>query len=126
MPRKPSRKTLVRNLDKVWSQAVREKADSQCEHCGKVSPLNSHHFYSRSVYSVRWDIENGFCLCVGCHVFSSKFSAHKTPAEFVEWARETRSDEWYESLKDRKNTVRKFKNFDLEELLSEIKSHTSR
>jgi len=39
----------------------------------------------------------------------------------VEWARETRSDEWYESLKDRKNTVRKFKIFDLEELLKEVR-----
>ena len=122
MPKKPSRKTLVRNLDKVWSQAVREKADSQCDHCGKVGPLNSHNFYSRSVYSVRWDIENGFCLCVGCHVFSSKFSAHKTPAEFVEWASEVRGDKWYESLKDRKNTIRKFKNFELEELLEEVRA----
>ena len=120
--KKPNKKTLTKNLDKVWAEAVKQKANFQCEYCGKVTPLNSHHFYSRSIRSVRWDVDNGFCLCVGCHIFSSKFSAHKTPAEFVEWAIEKRGQEWYDIVKERKNTIKKFATFELEELLEEIKN----
>lgn len=91
-----------------------------CEKCAKLSPLNAHHFYSRSIRSVRWDTDNGFCLCVGCHVFSSNFSAHKTPAEFVEWAIDRRGDEWYNELKDKKNTLSQYKDVDFEELMGSI------
>jgi len=120
--KKPKRKIISNKLDKVWAEAVKQKADFQCEYCGKVKPLNSHHFYSRSIRSVRWDVDNGFCLCVGCHVFSSKFSAHKTPAEFVEWAIEKRGQEWYDIVKNKKNTIKKFAIFELEELLEKIKN----
>ena len=47
-------------------------------------------------------------------MFSSKFSAHKTPAEFVEWAIEKRGQEWYEDLKGRKNLIMKYKDSDVE------------
>jgi len=112
------KKSLIKKLDKAWSDKVREYG--MCEKCHKTSPLNAHHFYSRAVRSVRWDVENGFCLCVGCHVFSSKFSAHKTPAEFIEWAIEKRGEAWYESLKERKNAQRKYIDADEKELLNAI------
>ena len=92
-----------------------------CEVCHKTKPLNAHHFYSRSIRVVRWDIDNGFCLCVGCHVFSSKFSAHKTPAEFVEWAIDKRGITWYEDLKERKNSLIKLRDSDYEDLIKTIK-----
>lgn len=112
------KKALIKKLDNMWSKKVREYG--MCEKCHKTSPLNAHHFYSRSIRAVRWDISNGFCLCVGCHVFSSKFSAHKTPAEFVEWAIEKRGEEWYNEIKDRKNTLEKYKDGDVEQLMEEM------
>ena len=112
------KKSNITKLDKSWSEKVREYG--MCEKCHKLSPLNAHHFYSRSVRSVRWDTDNGFCLCVGCHVFSSNFSAHKTPAEFVEWAIDRRGDEWYNELKDKKNTLSQYKDVDFEELMGSI------
>lgn len=112
------KKSLIKKLDLAWSKKVREYG--MCEKCAKLSPLNAHHFYSRSIRSVRWDTDNGFCLCVGCHVFSSNFSAHKTPAEFVEWAIDRRGDEWYNELKDKKNTLSQYKDVDFEELMGSI------
>ena len=106
------KRPLIKKLDTAWSDRI--KQFGCCEVCGKIKPLNAHHFYSRSIRVVRWDVDNGFCLCVGCHVFSSKFSAHKTPAEFVEWAIEKRGKSWYDDLKDKKNSVTKYidKDFD--------------
>ncbi|MDP7608506.1 MAG: hypothetical protein QF814_02110 [Candidatus Marinimicrobia bacterium] len=112
------KKNLIKKLDKAWSDKVREYG--MCEKCHKPTRLNAHHFYSRAIRSVRWDIDNGFCLCVGCHVFSSKFSAHKTPAEFVEWAIEKRGEEWYESVKARKNSVIKYFDADVKDLIIKI------
>ena len=107
------KKLLIKKLDTAWSDRI--KQFGCCEVCGKIKPLNAHHFYSRSIRIIRWDVDNGFCLCVGCHVFSSKFSAHKTPAEFVEWAIDQRGKDWYEQLKWKKNRMIKYidKDFDL-------------
>lgn len=112
------KKSNIKKLDKSWSEKVREYG--MCEKCHKLSPLNAHHFYSRSVRSVRWDTDNGFCLCVGCHTFSSKFSAHKTPAEFVEWAIERRGKKWYDRLKKRKNQTVKYIDDDVDRLIDEL------
>ena len=112
------KKSNIKKLDKSWSEKVREYG--MCEKCHKLSPLNAHHFYSRSVRSVRWDTDNGFCLCVGCHTFSSQFSAHKTPAEFVEWAIERRGKKWYDSLKKRKNQTVKYIDDDVDRLIKEL------
>jgi len=112
------KKTLIKKLDQAWAKKV--KANGFCEKCGKTTRLNAHHFFSRSCRTVRWDLDNGFCLCVGCHTFSSTFSAHKTPAEFVEWAIEKRGQEWYDELKYRKNSIMKYKDYDFETLLDGI------
>ncbi|QDP61139.1 MAG: hypothetical protein Unbinned3325contig1000_24 [Prokaryotic dsDNA virus sp.] len=116
------KKALSKKLDKLWSDKVKEYG--MCEYCHKTKNLNAHHFYSRSIRSVRWDIDNGFCLCVGCHVFSSSFSAHKTPAEFVEWAVEKRGIRWYKTVKERKNTVVKLTDDDYEEIALKLKQTT--
>lgn len=113
------KRTLIKKLDTAWSNRI--KQFGVCEVCGKNKPLNAHHFYSRSIRVVRWDINNGFCLCVGCHVFSSKFSAHKTPAEFVEWAIEKRGDDWYNDLKIKKNTPQKFIDADFDNIIEGLK-----
>ena len=109
------KRVLIKKLDTAWSDRI--KQFGCCEVCGKIKPLNAHHFYSRSIRVVRWDVDNGFCLCVGCHVFSSKFSAHKTPAEFVEWAIEKRGKSWYDDLKDKKNSIIKYIDKDYDSLM---------
>ena len=55
--------------------------------------------------------------------FSSKFSAHKTPAEFVEWAIEKRGIQWYEDLKERKNSMIKYVDADYDGLIKIIDNY---
>lgn len=98
---KKSKKTEINKVDKLWADAVKKLAGNKCEYCGKTSPLNSHHIFSRSKKSTRWNINNGICLCVGHHTFSSSFSAHKTPAEFIEWIKEKRGEKWYAELRQK-------------------------
>lgn len=93
------KKPQIKKLDDLWSKKIKDIAGWECEHCGKTSRLNSHHIFSRSNQAIRWEIPNGICLCVGCHTFSSVFSAHKTPLEFVDWLREVRGEKWEASLR---------------------------
>lgn len=93
--------------DSNWSYMVKELAGNKCEYCGKTEYLNSHHIFSRSNHAVRWYLPNGICLCSGHHTLKSDFSAHKTPADFVEWIKEYRGMEWYEDLRMRARTVAK-------------------
>ena len=112
------RAKLRKKLDLLWSVKVKE--GGRCEKCGKTTYLNAHHFYSRSSLSTRWDLNNGFCLCSLHHTLGSKFSAHKTPADFVDWAIELRGDDWINNLRDKHNTIVKYSIKDLEEMLYEL------
>ena len=117
--RKSKRKQMTDRLDKLWSHAVKQRVGFKCEYCGKESYLNSHHVFSRSNFSTRWDLSNGFCLCAGCHTLKN-FSAHKAPLEFAEWMIEQRGQEWYDDLKRRAHMVIKFSIMDLEEIAGRL------
>ena len=123
MPKHPSRKTLVRNLDKAVSEYIRNR-DEYCVVCGSPKNLTNGHLFSRIAYSTRWDVSadgNNHCQCLSCN-FKHEFD----PYPFSEWYRQKFGEEKYHELHRRYKTVRKFKNYELEELLDEIKSHLSR
>jgi 5-methylcytosine-specific restriction endonuclease McrA len=94
---RPAAKT--KKADSGWAKAVKERDGFLCVYCGGDTNLNSHHIFSRSHQGLRYDINNGITLCSKHHVFSTEFSAHKTPAEFIEWVKEKKGLEWYESLR---------------------------
>lgn len=113
-------KGIDKKLDDAWSLLVKLRAGMKCEYCGKTSYLNSHHIYSRSKKSTRWDVQNGVCLCVGHHKFSSRFSAHKTPLEFIDWLINKKGDDFVTRLRIKSNTASKLHKFEKEILLKEL------
>lgn len=126
MKPKPKRKVVKKGLaDQLWRDIVRIKAGSKCEYCGKQSSLNSHHIFSRSRLNLRWDVDNGVCLCVTHHVFGN-FSAHKSPIDFVEWLREKRGEEWYERLRKKSREIIKADNNYKLVIIEELKSKIER
>jgi hypothetical protein len=87
MLKKPSRKTLVKNLDSIFSTYIRRKDAIDdiaiCVTCGKkdhYKNLQCGHFMSRSNYSTRWDENNVGVQCYGCNISRSgeqfKFSLY--------------------------------------------------
>lgn len=109
-------------LDEAWSLLVKLEAGNKCEieGCEFKPTLNSHHIYSRANKSVRWDVTNGVCLCVGHHTMSSGFSAHLTPLEFRDWLYEYYGEEYMEDLRYRANQTKKWTKYEKEELLNEL------
>ena len=111
---------LDKKLDTAWSKLVKKKAGNMCEYCYKTTGLNSHHIYSRSNRSVRWDVKNGVCLCAYHHALSSKFSAHKTPIEFILWLEDKKGKDFIMLLRLKANSISKLATFEKEIILNEL------
>ena len=76
MSKKPSRKTIVNNLDKVFSEYIRRRYAknniAECITCGKKDHwknLQAGHFMSRKHYATRWSEENVEVQCMACNVY---------------------------------------------------------
>jgi hypothetical protein len=94
------KKVRISKYDKLWSALVR-KRDGRCLYalCNKTEFLNAHHFKGRSCKSTRLMLANGVSLCSAHHVFSSEFSAHKTPEKFDRWFKKTYPDRYKAIIK---------------------------
>ena len=76
--RKPKRKTLIKKLDKIFSEYIRRKyADKKgivsCYTCGekaywKGEGMQNGHFISRRSRILRWDERNCRIQCYSCNV----------------------------------------------------------
>lgn len=61
-------KAIKKALDNVWRDTIHKIYGGVCSACGK-SGVQAHHFFGRKAYpSVKWDVDNGVALCVGCHI----------------------------------------------------------
>ena len=111
---KISKKGLKRKLDKLVSEITRKKG--KCEHCKKSEKLQTAHIFSRTYNSTRFYPDNLLCLCAGCHWFF-----HKNPILFGEWVKKYLGKKKYESLKLRKEQIKKWTITELEEIYKRLK-----
>jgi hypothetical protein len=112
-----------RTLDDIWSEIIKIKAGNKCEfeNCTKTTYLNSHHIFSRTNLSLRWDINNGICLCSGHHLLKND-SAHKAPIEFIEWLKIKRGENWYNYLRKKyRENSKKIDYLEIKKELEKIK-----
>ena len=77
MKKKLTRSKLVKKLDSIFSQYIRQKdADNNmatcftCDKVDDVKSLQNGHFQSRKHYSTRWDEINCQVQCPKCNVFN--------------------------------------------------------
>ena len=76
MPRKVSRKNLIKKLDTIFSQYIRlrntKNEMAKCVTCGKEDHwkrMQAGHFIGRKHYATRWDKQNVQVQCVACNVY---------------------------------------------------------
>jgi hypothetical protein len=76
-----SKTELNRLCEKLWGHLIR--SIGYCEKCGKRETLQAAHVKPKGKFrgSLKWDLQNGICLCYGCHLHW----AHKDPLGFTEW-----------------------------------------
>jgi hypothetical protein len=116
--------TTDKNILILWSKLVKLRAGNKCERCGATKFLQSHHIYGRTNYNLRYDLDNGCCLCAGHHKFF-KDSAHNDPLGFTEFMIEKRGMEWFLKLKDKafKDVIKRDKTLIEEALKKEMEKY---
>lgn len=98
-----------RRCDRLWAMAVRRRAESLCEFCGKPGS-DAHHMVSRSAVYLRHSITNGVFLCKGCH-----FRFHKKESLFLwEWMKVARPNDWA-YVNEHRNTLCKSQDYTIVE-----------
>lgn len=113
--KKPTRKSLTRKLDKACSDIIR--SIGKCAYCGNedYSKLQAAHVFSRSIRSVRWELNNIVCLCAKCH-----FWVHAHPILWAEFVRDYLGSYKYQNLKLQANMIKKWSIKELEDLLKAL------
>ena len=120
-------KSPTRKLDdyllSLWRVIVKLRAGYKCEYCGSTKNLNSHHVFSSTNYALRYDVDNGVCLCVNHHVYG-KEATHNSPVVFA-FTLEKRGQQWYDDLlaTSREHTGKKVDKEAVKEILEQIKKN---
>lgn len=91
-----SKKAWKERCDRLFSMAIRERGS--CERCGAsyYPDLQCAHIVSRKYLGVRWDWDNAFCLCKGCHYWG-----HANPLEWDEFVESKIGADAYADIKRR-------------------------
>lgn len=95
-----------KELDTLWSKAVKSRAGNKCERCPKIEPLQSHHCIGRRNKTLRHVVSNGCCLCAGCHFF-----AEQNGIAFAKWILEKRGEQWWTDLVTYGREIKCFKDY---------------
>lgn len=112
--KKTARQKLIENLDELFSKIIRTRANYTCERCGrKDGVMQCCHVYSRKVLGLRWDLQNAFCGCGGCHIFFW----HSSPIEAFIWFENRYGKERLDYLNKQKQVCKKYSMQDLQFLL---------
>jgi len=115
--KKSARKKLIERLDTLVSIYIRRR-DGECVICGSKQRLTNGHVFSRDTYITRWDLmEDGNCHCQ-CWPCNYRHEFDTYP--FHTWYRNRFGDEKFAELYKRYRTIKKFKDFELEELIGEV------
>lgn len=75
-----ARRATVKELDQLAREVVFARDGNKCRKCGRTERLQWCHVYSRRYRWLRWDTNNSFCGCAGCHL-----TWHHRPTEGAQW-----------------------------------------
>lgn len=109
--KKLSRVALVRKLDTVFFRYIRER-DKKCVVCGSTDRLTCGHLFSRIAHSTRWSELNCHAQCWPCN-YKHEFD----PYPMTSWFIKKFGQDTYDKIHLEYATPRKFKDFELEELI---------
>ena len=119
MPKKPSRKSIVKKLDTVFSQYIRKRFAvneiAKCVTCGKQAhwkELQAGHFMSRKHYSTRFDETNVQVQCSGCNVFR-----YGEQFKFGMYLEDAYGKGTAEALQQKSREITKFSDIHLKEMI---------
>jgi len=130
MARKISRKGIIKKLDDLIRDHLKETREKYCVVCGKSMDwfhpqncpfgLQVSHYISRDYKALRWDLKNVEPMCIGCN-----YRHDKNPAPYTLYMIEKYGTERIEYLNEKRQKERAspkpIKVFELVELYEKLK-----
>lgn len=89
--KKPTRAQMVKKADAIFGRIVRSVGYCQSGRDSHAGALQCAHGFSRRYHVTRWNSENAWCLCQGCHLFFTM-----RPEEWQMWMESALGDRYYE------------------------------
>jgi hypothetical protein len=83
----------VKELDALCREIVFERDGGMCRDCKLKPAVDWSHVYSRRYKWLRWDLDNSFASCKGCHL-----DWHARPSENGVWWEDEIGTERYRAL----------------------------
>ena len=118
--KKTQRKILVKKLDELSKEVVRQRDGNTCQRCQKWCEGSGRHVSHvipvSGGHRLRWDVQNMKILCYHCHINWW----HKNPMKAYEWFSTAFPERW-EYLQEQEGMY-KFTITELEELVVKLKS----
>ena len=111
MPKKASRKTLIKKLDAVFSKYIRAR-DKYCVICGSPNQANNGHLFSRRHYATRWCEINCNQQCYPCN-----FKHSKDFVPYTQWFIKKHGQDAFDELYVNFKKSKKIYNYELEEFI---------
>ncbi|MEM3335431.1 MAG: recombination protein NinG [Thermoplasmata archaeon] len=121
--KKLSRSKLIKKLDKMFSDFIREKYKNKCIKCGKTkNRMGVSHYFSRRYLGTRWEVDNCHWSCWTCHTWiknSECLERSKAPGEwYYNYMIKTLGKERFEELEKKAHTINKLNINDIENLIN--------
>lgn len=121
------RSRLIRELDKIFSEFIRERDSWQCQRCRRYfgndrGRIHCAHIFSRGKMATRYSGENALALCKGCH----KFWAHVHTDDFRDFNIERLGEQRYGALRLRSNMLWRLYLPDLRVLMGKVSTPQGR
>jgi len=116
-----TRSNLIKKLDKLCSDLVKEKAKGKCIKCDLVKKnVGVSHYYSRRYLGTRWDLNNLDFACWGCH--HHWLEKDKTPGSwYYQYMIKKLGRTRFNKLKLKAYGITKFSNLDLQLMIDNFK-----
>lgn len=104
----------IKPADRLFSTYIREKANWKCRKCGKVCRVNGEwigrleasHYFSRGHGNTKFDEQNVYSLCGGCHKRMGGYKPSED-GEYDLWVKEMLGEKEYTKLKIRAKSYHK-------------------
>lgn len=110
--RKPSRKGLIKKIDKVAKEIMYLKHGKACVQCGSANRIGWGHVFSCRTYSTRWDLWNIHPQCWPCN-----FRHVRDQYPYFRWFQGRYGMEEFDELRRRFKKTKRWTRLDLEDQL---------
>ena len=117
MTKKPTRKSMIKKLDKLVFEIVLKRDGGKCVVCGSKEKLSPGHVFSRRHLATRWNLQNVHVQCIPCNYLHVR-----DQYPYFNWFVRTYGQVALDDLRAKYQLITHYKIKDLEEMYADLEA----